>query len=317
MSWGVFNARGVAQNKTAGQLTTLVPTQTIPVNAVGCVLVASDNLNTAGGNSNDHFLCDTLNNRWIKALEFTNTAAAGAAVTLSAWFSWLSSALTTSEALYLATRANVTAKCMGLFESSVAAGRAPGVVAVATSQQDATQNPTVTLSSLFNQEYALLGAVAREADTSGTYTMDPDYTDRPKFGTTGGAAGADISCIVGTRVATLTGDTFAPTGLSVAADVVTALIALYEAPSLILSVVDVRSSGGRTTVEWNGGDTNTFDNIQDVNDFAFGGGGYSTMAKRMALARYLAVDPGGTNPTLIEGRSIVLTNGRQSLVEVR
>ncbi len=70
--------------------------------------------------------------------------------------------------------------------------------------------------------------MAREADTLNTYLPDADFNDRTGFGTTGGTGNTNVSAIVGDRLASLTGDTFAPTALLAAADCVTALIALQE-----------------------------------------------------------------------------------------
>lgn len=316
MAWGGFTARGVTQNKTAGPVTTLAPTQNLPVNAVMILVCVTDNINTAGGNSNTHNVCDTQRNQWVRAFEFTNAAAAAAGITLSVWVSWLSTQIATTDSVYLVTTGNTTAHAIGLFEASVASGRAPGIVAFAASQQDATSSPTVSISGLASQEYALLGVVAREADTAGTYVMDADYTERTKFGTTGGAAGVDVSAIIGTRIATLTGDTFAPTTLSVAADVVTGLVALYEAPSIILTVTDIHTQGGITYVRWSDKVEQPFANLAAVQDYALGSLNRDVI-RQMALARYLAIDPAGSNPTVIEGRQIVVTNGRNMIVETR
>lgn len=316
MAWGAFNARGVAQNKTAAALLSVSPTQAVSANAVLTAVCVSDNISTGGGATSDHTLFDSRRNYWHRAFERSNAAAAAGGVTASVWVCWVSNALATTDVVYLAFPSNVTAKAIGLFEASVAADKAPGVVAVAHSEQDATSSPTVTLSGLAEQEYALLGVVAREADSAGTFNQDADYTDRPKFGTTGGAAGADVSAIVGTRLATLTSDTFAPTALSVAADVVTGLVALYEAPMLSLTVTDIHTQGGKTYVRWSDKVEQPFNNLTEVRDYALGSLNRDVI-RQMALARYLAIDPAAGTPSVIEGHSIVVTNARNMIVETR
>lgn len=251
MAWSFSGHRGSANNKTSGPVLTVSPNQNVPVGAVLVAVAVSDNINTAGGASNTHLVGDFRANVWTKVLEFTNAAAAGAGITLSVWVSKLTAQIATSDTVILSLSASTTAKAIGLYEYAHGSGNSLYIQGGIASQQDATSSPTVTASNLPNRTYAIMGIVAREADTAGTYTQDSDYNDRTKFGTTGGAAGVDVSCIVGDRVVTATGDTFAPTALSVAADVVTAMVALYEvvpkpAGQLYYQLEDVQDNGNNT-----------------------------------------------------------------------
>lgn len=316
MAWGQFIDRGTAQNKTAGALTTLVPNANVLVDEVLIAIAVSDNIATGGGATNSHNLCDSQKNIWHPVFEFSNAAAAAAGITLSVWVTMVTKQISTTDAVYLVTTGNTTAKALNLRKTTVGANRCVGVVASAQSQQDATQAPTVTLSGLVSQEYTLFGVVAREQDNAGTYTMDTDYTDQGKFGTTGGTGDTNVSCILGTRLATLTGDTFNPTTLSAAADVVTALVALYEAPAFSLSVTAVKTTGQKRIVTWSDKSQREFSDLAELRDFAFSQV-TRDVAQSMMVARWLAVDPTALNSNVLVGRRILLTNGRNAIAEGR
>src|SRR5581483_10462799 len=70
--------------------------------------------------------------------------------------------------------------------------------------------------------------IGREADNANTYTVDPGFNDRQKFGTSGSTGNTNVSCIVGDKIVTGTGATFNPTNLSAAADTVGILVGLKE-----------------------------------------------------------------------------------------
>lgn len=316
MAWGAFAFRGSAANKTAGPLLTVAPNANLLVDDVVIAIAVTDNIATGGGATNNHNLCDTEKNSWQRAFEFSNAAAAAAGITLSVWVTMVTQQIPTTGAVYLVTTGNTTAHAIGLYKATVGAGRCFGIVSAAQSQQDATQAPTVTLNGLVSQEYAILGIVARENDNAGIYTMDADYTDQTKFGTTGGTADTNVSCIVGTRLATLTGDTFAPTSLSAAADVVTALVALYEAPAINLSITAVKTTGPKHVISFSDKTQVELAGLAQIQDYAFGNVTRET-AKSMMIARWLAVDPAAANPNILVGRRILLTNGRNAIAEGR
>lgn len=254
MGWSYSGHRGSANNKASGAVLSVSPNQQIPVGAVVVAVCLSDNLVNASA-TNNHVVADFLGNRWTKIGERTNAAAAGAGITLSLWITRLTADLTTTDVVVLGLTAAATAKAIGLYEYAVDADSTFVVAGIASSEQDGTQSPTVNLNGLANdQAYAFLGIVARENDTLNTYSQDSDYNDRTSFGTTGGTAATNVSAIVGDRLASLTGDTFAPTNLSASADVVTALIALKEIPVHTVKLISVGAVEGGWSViyEFNG-----------------------------------------------------------------
>lgn len=87
--------------------------------------------------------------------------------------------------------------------------------------------------------------------------------------------------------------------------------------SLTLTVTDVRSSGGRVYVEWSDKVVQEFGSLaaaQRYVDGLFRDG--REIARKFALARYLRVDPTGSNPSLIEGHSITLTDENNTMASV-
>lgn len=65
----------------------------------------------------------------------------------------------------------------------------------------------LTISGLPNNEYLLLHNLTAAAPDTDAYTWDADYTQIDTFGTSGGAASSNITCLGGWRIATLTTDT--------------------------------------------------------------------------------------------------------------
>lgn len=87
--------------------------------------------------------------------------------------------------------------------------------------------------------------------------------------------------------------------------------------SVTLTVSDVRQAGGKVFVRWSDGVENEFASLADAiafRDSLFREG--RELARKMAIARYLRVDPTGSNPSLIEGRSITLTDESNTMAAV-
>jgi hypothetical protein len=228
MSWSYAGHRGSGNSKVSGNVLAVTPNQTVPAGAILVSVALADNIATTNGHSQTHILADFPGNPWAKVVEWTNADAAGAGITASVWVTKLRRALTTADPVVFGMRANVAARALGLYEYAVANGNTARFVECVGTQADATTAPTVTLNGMEARPYAFFGVVAREADNANTYTQDADFNDRTKFGTTGGGAATNVSAIVGDRLATVTGETFAPTALSAAADTVTILICLEE-----------------------------------------------------------------------------------------
>ena len=315
MSWSFTAHRGSANNKVSGATLAVSPSGTIVAGAVLIAVCVSDNIATGGGQTSNHVVTDFLGNSWKKIREQSNADVAAAGITLSVWICQLDTQILTTDSVVFGMSAAVTAKAIGLYEYAIANGNVPAVIGSASSEQDATTAPTVTLSNLLSQSYALFGVVGRENDTAGTYTQDTDYNDRTKFGSTGGGGATNVSCVVGDRLATLTSDTFAPTALSASADVATILVTLKEVSPLKLTVSDVRQINGRVYVLWSNGEEDEYASLADALDQrdALLASGATTL-KRLAISRYLRIDPTGSNPSILIGHSIRYTDDLNGMV---
>lgn len=316
MAWSFGGFRGSNSNKTSGPTLSVSPNAQINAGAVVIAVAISDNVVTNGAQTTTHVVTDFKGNVWTKILEQTNTAAVGVGITGSLWVSQLAANLLTTDLVVFGISAAATAKAIGLYEYGIGAGNFLRIVTGAGSQQDNTSAPTVSLNSIPNDSYALFGMVARENDDAGTYTMDADYNERQKFGTTGGTGNTNVSAIVGDRLATLTGDTFNPTGLSTAADVVSILAVLKEVVPIRETVTDVENTGGKVFVRF-GKHEREFGSLEEARQFAsFDGGEGREILHRLAMNRYLRLDPDGSNPGIMEGHSITFTNELNRMVEV-
>jgi hypothetical protein len=87
--------------------------------------------------------------------------------------------------------------------------------------------------------------------------------------------------------------------------------------SVTLTVTKVLKQGGKVYVRWSDGIEQEFASLADAqavrNDLAAQA---SSLARRFAVARYLQLDPTGTNPALIEGHSVTVTDDSNSMVQV-
>jgi hypothetical protein len=213
-AWTFIADRGTAQNKTSGNTLTLTPTATLAAGRVAVVRASSDNDSSATGDgeSSRHTVSDSAGNSWTKIREHTfGGGGAGAGVTHSLWYSVLGTQLTTSSTVTLTLGSAVTAKAMALSEFSVAEGLTVSLTAQNGNQGTGTNNVTVSLSSLTEQEYLFLGSVGTEGPNGDTFTQDSDYQSLASIGTTGGGGATNVSLRGGYRIATLTGDTYNPT----------------------------------------------------------------------------------------------------------
>lgn len=317
MPWSFIAFRGSNNNKSSGAVLSVSPNANIPAGAIVRAVVTTDNISTGGGVTADHVVADFKGNLWTKIAERSNAAAAGAGITASEWISQLAFPLNTTDSVVLGLRAAATAKAIGLYEYAMGAGNLLRIVSSATSEQDATQAPTVTLNGLDSDAYAFIGSVHREEDNAGTYTMDADYNDRTKFGTTGGTGNTNVSNIVGDRLGTLTGDTFAPTNLSATADVVTILGCLQEIVPKTITCTEVVQQDGKVYLNWSDGIQTEYSSLAQAiaeRDQLYANG--KETLRSMAIARYLRADPTASNPSIIEGHAIAYTDRINRMVEV-
>lgn len=86
--------------------------------------------------------------------------------------------------------------------------------------------------------------------------------------------------------------------------------------SLTLTVTDVFQRSGRVYVRWSDKVEQEFRSLEEARRFAQELTQDRTFLRRLAIARYLQVDPTGSDPSLIEGHSITVTNENNTMVTV-
>lgn len=225
MSWTWQANRGSNNNKAAGTTLEVTLTGTVAAGRVLIVSFVSDNQGTTQGDTTSVTCTDDQGNTYTRLFEYTKTAGSAAdGVTLAAFYSVITTQLTTSDTVNLSFN-NVIAKSASLEEWSIA-----GTLTVKGSNTSGGTgtSPTVTLGSLASAEYLWIGAVGIEGPNGDTYTQDSDYSSSTtNHGTTGGGDASNVACRLGDRIYTGSSDTFNPT-LGTARDYATGLTALED-----------------------------------------------------------------------------------------
>jgi hypothetical protein len=222
--------RGSSQLAASSTTQTISPSSAIVVDRIAWVSVAADNISTSDGDTTDHSISDTDSHTWSKVFEHTNTEAGAGAdgVTVSLWLTKVTSEIGTGDTVTCTYGSAVTDGVMFIGEFQVGAGLSFVVGSVDHDLQEGAGS--ATLSGMTSREYLLFGTLGREGETA-SVTEDGDYTDLQNERSTGlGGASTNIAHHLGYRIATLTGDTYAPTeteGLTA----ITSLSAVYETPT--------------------------------------------------------------------------------------
>lgn len=235
MAFSAVTERGSATDKVSGLTVGVSPSTAIAVGQIAFAVAATDNTTLITGASTDHTsVTDTDGHTWAKVYERTVTAAGVAedGVTASLWWTKVVSEIGLADTVTLTLGTARVAKVIGLFEATVDAGMtiAHSVGAEAFVDVVNAGNPgAATIAGLSSIERLWVGIAGNE-QTIVTWTEDADYTNvyaAEGFSTTGGSLQTNISVNVGSRIATLTGDTFDISGLSTAEHSI-ALVAFEE-----------------------------------------------------------------------------------------
>ena len=232
MAWAFVAHRGNALTKVSGATLAVNPTATLVVGAVVIVRCAADNLAAASGETTEHSVADSKGNTWTKMREHCS-AGGGAAlgVTISTFVSQITVELLTSDTITLTVTSAVSAKVIAIEEFSIGAGNTVTVTADEGGiEGGGANNYSISLSGLASTEYLFFGHVGFEASNIADHVLDTDYGNNLEVDTTGGAANSNVASHMGTRIATLTGDTFAGT-TTFAYQIAATLVALLEVSS--------------------------------------------------------------------------------------
>lgn len=230
MGWADVGTRGAFQEKVSDTSIAGSPTSAIPVGAIAVVYVVTNNIATVDGDGTDISVTDTDGHTWTRLKEYVQSAGAAAdGVQVAQFATKVTSEIGTGDTVTVTFSAASAAKCFGIHEFSVAAGKT-FAVADAVGAVGATANPSVTSGTISSAERLWLGLVGIEALETRITADDADYTDAcdadGRIGTTGGGETTNVALSMEYRIATLTADTYAVT--TVALDWVAIIVALDE-----------------------------------------------------------------------------------------
>lgn len=264
LGWAFTATRGTAGDRTSDTTISMNPSANLNVGVIVIVLCASDNAASADGETSEHTVADSKSNKWHKIREHCSAGGAGAAgVTGSVWACKVTVQILTTDTITLTTSANQTAKCLQAIEVSSTAG-AWDCIDV---QVDAGTDNSPTAASLTIKSAAVLalGCVFSESSDTAISAEDSDYTSRQwvRSGSSGGSTG-NVCCGIATRIATLTGDTYAPT-LTTSTNHVGMVVLFREAATKTRTRM-VKSSGGHytSTSSWESAQQADLTTIQEI-----------------------------------------------------
>jgi hypothetical protein len=210
MTWGAQATVLAGPLKTSGTTHGRTYASTVVVGTVVIVEWVTDNFSTSAGDTTEHSsVTDTQGNTYTKLFERTTTAGvAGDGVTRSVWITQITTQVTTADTATLTIANAVTAKVVRGLGRTVTGGNTwqNDGVTHATGSDTA---PTVTSATLSSIERLWVGLVGWEGISTNFSTEDADYTDGGSGGTTGDADATNVAAHVGSRVATITADTYA------------------------------------------------------------------------------------------------------------
>lgn len=86
--------------------------------------------------------------------------------------------------------------------------------------------------------------------------------------------------------------------------------------SLTLTVTDVVHADGRVYINWSDGVQQEFGSLADAQAARDNLFSNRDTLRAIALARYLRIDPDGSNPGLMEGRDITFDDTTNSIVNI-
>lgn len=212
MTWSFVQHYGSTEEKfSASSMQVFSPVEAIPAGRVLICSIASDNVQTADGNSSlISSVVGSYSGIFTKLGEYTNgQGAAGAGITVSVWARRVLEDIPGGYDTITINLANPTVARCAYVTIYHASGSTLSVGAVQGSAND-TDPAEMTLSGLSNREWLLLRVDATERESFG-YISSTNYTDLGTTTTTGGDSESNVSIGSEYRVATVTGDTTNPT----------------------------------------------------------------------------------------------------------
>jgi len=214
LSWGSAGSIGVGNSKASGTTLVLTTTATAEAGNVVFLVIASDNVATADGNTSEvSSIADSAGgNTWTKAREFCNAqGAANAGTTLSFWYSKLVNQIASGGTITVTFANTITAKAISAQEFTMASGSLISIVDAADLPNDVLDVGSMTTATLPSNEYLFFRAIAGETTTAIAFTPTTNFTEVTRGQMTGGLPASNQSAFGEFRIVTSTAQTSNPT----------------------------------------------------------------------------------------------------------
>src|SRR5207249_4490944 len=234
-AWAAFASGSsfcTANVSTSATSWTFATSAQLTAGNVGVIVLATDNVATTNGNTNDHSsITDEAGNTWTKAREYTTTEtnAVADAATVSVWYSKASANLASGGNITVNLSGSIAAKAVTCWQFTMGAGNMIVLEGGGDKSDVQADAGLITLSGLPNTEHLFIRGTASEASGQ-SYTVSTNYTAFTHTSSTfaGGATSTSMDARGEFRIFTATTDTTDPTMSASARDRASTMVALRE-----------------------------------------------------------------------------------------
>src|SRR5437870_974588 len=242
-AWAAFASGSsfcTANVSTSATSWTFATSAQLTAGNVGVIVLATDNVATTNGNTNDHSsITDAAGNTWTKAREYTTTEtnAVADAATVSVWYSKASANLASGGNISVNLSGSIAAKAVTCWQFTMGAGNTIALEGGADKSDVQADAGLITLSGLPNTEHLFIRGTASEASGQ-SYTASTNYTAFTHTSSTfvGGATSTSMDARGEFRIFTATTDTTDPAMSSTSRDRASTMVALKEVAQAITFV---------------------------------------------------------------------------------
>jgi hypothetical protein len=204
-SVGFVGTLATGTNKTTQTTVSATTGLAIAANQVVVVCVASDNEDTADGQTSLHSGVTIDGNAATKAGEYTNAqGAANAGATTSIWY-WRNttgSSIASASTIVATHNTGKDAKAITALLFDIDSSLTLATDGIATAADDAADPSSITATGAVNDLHLWVRSIALESDAAGVITPTANWTAAQGTGTTGGAETSNMANRIEWKVST-------------------------------------------------------------------------------------------------------------------
>jgi hypothetical protein len=226
-------ARGAITRATGAATTSvLIPTANLNVGEVAIGIYHTDNVSTTTGDSSTHGISDSKGNTWTKVFEKTySLGTANDGVTLSFWYSVITTQILTTDTVTFTTTSGVTDAVGRLQMITKDANKGLEFISAFenVSGDNVSAVRSVTLTGLPSRQYVFLNTLVGEGNNLTGGTPQTSWTERYDARTASGTpADINLKTYNQVRLWTTSGDVTVSVTWQ-AFEMINSLVAIYEA----------------------------------------------------------------------------------------